>query len=155
MTIRPMSPAHAAELCEWRYEAPFHIYNWPLWADMQKDGIEYGDPVLREQQYASILDEHGMFIGFAQFFPLGNVTRLGLGLKPELCGLGIGTMLVTVIAEEARRRAPGNEIDLEVFVWNERAIRAYERAGFRIEDTYSRPTPYGPSECHCMVLRSI
>ncbi|MCR2807840.1 GNAT family N-acetyltransferase [Paenibacillus soyae] len=152
VTMAPMTDIHAAELCEWRYDPPYDFYNWPAWEDMKKDGIEFGDPVLRYNQYASVLGPGGLLIGFAQFFPLGtSVIRLGLGLRPELCGLGLGQLLVRAVSEEARRRSPGAEVDLEVLTWNARAIRTYEKAGFRIEDTYMRPTKDGEQECHCMV----
>lgn len=122
---------------------------------MKKDGLEFGDPVLRDKQYAAVLDHDGSLIGFAQFFPLGaEVIRLGLGLRPDLCGQGLGPLFVKAIAEEAIRRSPGCEVDLEVFTWNSRAIRTYEKAGFRIEDTYMRPTPNGPKEVRCMVYHS-
>lgn len=120
---------------------------------MKKDGFEFGDPVLRDNQYAAVLGEDGSLVGFAQFFPLGaSVIRLGLGLRPDLCGQGLGPLLVRTIAEEALRRSPGCEVDLEVFTWNTRAVRTYEKAGFRSEDTYMRPTPNGLMEVHCMVF---
>ena len=151
--MAPMTELHAAELCDWRYDAPYDIYNWPAWADMKKDGIEFGDPVLRVNQYASVLAPGGLLIGFAQFFPLGtSILRLGLGLRPDLCGQGLGRLLVRTVAEEALRRLPDAEVDLGVLAWNERAIRTYEKAGFRIEDTYIRPVKDGLQECHCMVF---
>jgi len=154
MTIHAMSEAHACSICEWKYEPPWDIYNWPSWPNMKKDGIEFGDPVLRASQYAVVLDEHYALIGYAQYFPMGNVTRLGLGLHPERMGHGLGVRFVQLIVSEAIRRSPRNEIDLEVASWNKRAIRAYERAGFHIEDTYLRPSPAGEVECHCMVFDS-
>lgn len=154
LTIVPLESYHAAQLCDWAYAAPYERFNWPDWATMQKDGIEFGDPVLRLQQYGAVLDERQGLIGYVQFFPMGNVTRLGLGLRPDLCGQGLGSSIVRFMAEEARKRMPGNEIDLEVLIWNERAIRAYEKAGFRISDTYLRPslTGGGPELFHCMVF---
>jgi ribosomal protein S18 acetylase RimI-like enzyme len=91
--------------------------------------------------------------GYAQLFPLVGVTRLGLGLRPDLCGRGLGSAFVKLIAQEACNRQPANEIDLEVLIWNTRAIKAYERAGFHITDTYERNTPTGPDIFHCMVFR--
>jgi len=55
------------------------------------------------------------------------------------------------IVKEARRRAPHDEIDLEVLTWNDRAIRTYEKAGFERTDTYRRMTPSGMAQFHCMV----
>src|SRR4029453_5784408 len=56
MTICQLESSHAEEICSWIYEAPYDIYNWPSWEQMKKDGIEFGDPVLRAAQYAAVLD---------------------------------------------------------------------------------------------------
>lgn len=147
----PLEIQHAKQLCEWLYEPPYQLYGWSSWEDMQRDGIEFGDPVLRQLQYFAIVNQQSEFIGFAQLFPILGVTRLGLGLRPDLCSHGRGAAFAKFIAEETRLRAPQDAIDLEVLTWNWRAIRAYEKAGFRIEDTYIRPTKRGAGEFHCMV----
>ncbi|WP_430081299.1 GNAT family N-acetyltransferase [Paenibacillus ferrarius] len=218
----PLTDAHCQELCAWRYPEPYHRYNWPDWATMLAEQREFADPDIRVAQYCGAVDEDGGLVGFAQFFPMTGVTRLGLGLRPDLCGQGrrggvreaggvswrdkactgekaavevagdtpsdgpddgeapscgqdavnlgrraephepsgncavrdgLGTRFVRLLVAEALRRAPhpAHEVDLEVFVWNERAIRAYERAGFTITDTYDKWTPEGSEPVHCMV----
>ncbi|TYP69368.1 GNAT family N-acetyltransferase [Paenibacillus methanolicus] len=149
--VMPLTEEQAAALCEWRYEAPFTFYQWLSWADMQAQEREFGDPAIRREQYAAVLDADDAFIGFAQFFPLAGVTRLGLGLRPDLCGRGAGLGFVQAIVREAIRRAPGNEIDLEVHAWNERAIAVYERAGFVVSDHYELATARGSEQILCMV----
>lgn len=149
-TLTPLDPALAEELSRWRYEPPYDFYNWSSWEVMQQLGLEFGDAEIRQQQYAAVKNTEGQFIGFAQFFTLLGVIRLGLGLRPDLCGLGLGLPFVQAIVEEALRRAPGDEIDLEVHVWNTRAIRTYEKAGFVITDTYERPIGSATVEVHCM-----
>jgi len=153
MRVVPMTEAHGSELCEWRYEPPFDVFNWPSWEEMTSRAIEFGDPALRERQFASVVNGAGALLGFAQFFPLLGLTRLGVGMRPDLCGRGAGSAFIRVVAEEARRRMPDDEIDLEVLTWNERAVRAYRKAGFEIDDTYWRPTLTGPGEFYCMVYR--
>lgn len=155
MTIHPMEIWHAEAICLWSYEAPYDSYNWPSWAQMKKDETEFGDPVLRAAQYAAVLDNNSELVGYAQFFPIAGVTRLGLGLRPDLCGHGLGSTLAQCIALEARRRQPQHEIDLEVATWNKRAIRAYKYAGFHITDTYTIESSKGLLECHCMVYGPI
>lgn len=149
--IVPMNIRHCQDICTWTYEPPYDIYQWSSWAQMEEDGDEFGDRQIRETQYVSVLDGEGTLIGYAQLFPLQGVTRLGLGLRPELCGRGLGPAFVRCIVEEARSRRPDDEIDLEVLVWNHRARRAYAKAGFVVTDRYERPTPKGPMEFLCMV----
>lgn len=147
----PMTSDQAAEVCTWSYPAPYNIYGWLPWDQMEGLGVEFGDPDIRKQQYISIVDEQDRLWGFAQLFPMEGVTRIGLGMRPDWCGLGMGKNFVLTIVDEAKCRKPNDEIDLEVLTWNERAIRTYLRAGFQITDTYERRTPTGNSLFHCMV----
>ncbi|MNI33704.1 Acetyltransferase (GNAT) family protein [compost metagenome] len=151
--IVPFTELHGRDICTWIYPTPYDLYNWPSWDYMVKEGQEFADPSLRQAQYAAAINEHGILSGYVQFFPILGVTRLGLGLRPELCGQGsgIGTTFVQLLVQEAYQRAPRNEIDLEVLTWNKRAIQTYEKAGFEITDTYERMTPNGSSLFHCMV----
>lgn len=149
--IGPMSEADGAEICTWRYPPPFDLYRWPSWERMKAEEREFGDPAIRERQYASVRDGDGRLIGYAQFFPMVGVVRLGLGLRPDCCGRGWGAAFAAAIAEEAARRAPNAEIDLEVETWNVRAIRAYEKAGFVASDRYERQAAHGRVSILCMV----
>ncbi|MCM3786762.1 GNAT family N-acetyltransferase [Neobacillus mesonae] len=146
-----MSEEHAAEISTWQYDPPYNIYGWLPWDQMKALGIEFGDPELRAAQYISVLNNENELCGFAQLFPLTGVTRIGLGMKPELCGHGLGASFVQSIVKEAVSRNAQNEIDLEVLTWNRRAIRTYEKAGFVIHDTYERLTPEGLKPFFCMV----
>lgn len=154
----PFREEHGPEVCAWRYEPPYDLYDWPLWNDMLARSEEFADPQLRESQFVSVVNYGGELVGFGQLFPLtgesgGTIVRLGLGMKPELCGQGrgFGAAFVRLLVAEAKRRSPGCTVDLEVMTWNERAIRTYARAGFAVTDTYVRSTPTGPGEFHCMV----
>lgn len=149
--ITSMTTEHARSISEWNYPPPYNIYGWMPWNQMDELNIEFGDPILRKEQYASIINLNGELCGFTQFFPLEGVTRLGIGLHPKLCGQGMGALFVQSIVHEAKRRKPQDEIDLEVLTWNTRAIKAYQNAGFEITDTYERMTPDGSKPFYCMV----
>lgn len=139
------------QICTWQYPAPYEVYSWTPWEQLLERAEEFADPRIREEQYEAVFDEAGQLCGFAQFFPIIGWTRLGFGLRPDLCGKGLGESFVRAITKRALLREPGKQVDLEVTTWNERAIRAYRRAGFVIADTYVRNTPTGPDEFHCMV----
>ncbi|MBP2116185.1 GNAT family N-acetyltransferase [Paenibacillus silagei] len=149
--VVPMEPQHAAEICEWSYKPPYNIYGWMSWEQMQALGVEFGDPQLRIEQYVSVVNGEGDLCGFAQLFPMEGVVRLGVGMRPELCGHGMGHLFMKAIVQAARSRYPECEIDLEVLTWNQRAIRAYQKCGFTITDTYERRTPTGNKPFYCMV----
>ncbi len=149
--ISPMTEEDAEEICAWRYPPPYDSYQWPSWERMKAEEREFGDPRIRREQYASVRDEDGRLVGYAQFFPMVGVVRLGVGLRPDCCDQGWGPAFIGAIAAEAERRAPGAEIDLEVETWNKRAIRAYERSGFAATDRYDRRASHGIVSILCMV----
>ena len=149
--VVPMEISHAEDICQWDYSPPYNIYGWMPWEQMQALGIEFGDPQLRKQQYVSVVNAQGTLCGFAQLFPMEGVVRLGIGMRPDLCGQGMGKSFVEAIVQSALTRYPEREIDLEVLTWNQRAIRTYRNCGFTITDTYERRTPTGDRPFYCMV----
>lgn len=151
--VEPMQETHAALICAWHYEPPYQIYSFLPWEHMKALEVEFGDSEIRRSQYAVIMSDQHTLEGFAQFFPMEGVTRLGLGMNPERMGQGYGVLFVQAIVGEALQRTPHHEIDLEVLTWNERAIHIYKKVGFEITDTYERPTPTGIGQFHCMVYR--
>jgi ribosomal-protein-alanine N-acetyltransferase len=144
------------EICTWIYSVPYEIYNWPSWAIMVAEGLQFGDPEIREAQYAAVVqvkEGEAELIGYAQYFPMQDVTRLGIGLRPDLCDQGLGSLFIQAIINEAHVRNPNHEIDLEVHTWNERAQKTYEKVGFVKTDEYERMTPTGVGLFYCMVYR--
>jgi ribosomal-protein-alanine N-acetyltransferase len=151
--IVPLTEAHCRDICTWVYPAPYDTYNWQPWEKMLSSQEEFADEELRTEQYRAVVDDDGLLWGFAQFFPIVGVTRIGLGMRPNLCGKGYGVDFVQAIAAEAKQKTPSNEIDLEVLVWNVRAYRVYQKAGFVQTDTYTRKTPTGRESFYCMVWK--
>jgi [ribosomal protein S18]-alanine N-acetyltransferase len=169
--FEPLTEEQGRQICTWRYPAPYDVYNLPSWEHMAQNREEFADPLIRAAQYRAVLSDAGMradgrtdgdssliasqanLCGFAQFFPMADVTRLGFGLHPDLCSQGSGVSFVCAITDEALRCRPNAEIDLEVLTWNKRAIRTYLKAGFLMEDTYERMGKTGMIEVHCMVFK--
>ncbi|MFC5529963.1 GNAT family N-acetyltransferase [Cohnella yongneupensis] len=153
MQLCKMTEEEAQAVSEWRYPAPYDVYRWPAWADMLREGRELADPDIRREQYLSVRDAEGVLVGYIQLFALDRAIRLGVGLRPDLCDRGLGKQLIQLAIQEATRRKPGAEIDLEVEHWNKRANRAYEKAGFVITDYYSRRATHGIVNIYCMVWK--
>ncbi len=157
--LAPLTEEDGKEICTCRYDVPYDIYNWETWEAMFEAADEFADPVIRKEQYYGVFAHSGEWaassrlLGFAQLFPMVGVTRLGLGLRPDLCGQGIGAAFVKAIVESAIEKAPANQVDLEVLVWNTRAYKSYEQAGFVYEQTYERMTPTGKAAFHVMVYK--
>jgi len=152
LTLEPMTEQDGKAICGWRYPEPYHLFRWPPWNDMVKHEREFGDPLIRSKQYLSVRNaDSGELVGYVQLFPMERTVRLGMGLRPDCCDRGWGTHLTRLLIQEASRRQPGAEIDLEVEKWNQRAIRTYEKAGFVVTDRYDRRATHGIVSVYCMV----
>jgi RimJ/RimL family protein N-acetyltransferase len=119
LTITPASAETLAEIGRWRYEPPYDFY----------DGD--GEPVLNPERYYEGRDEDGGLVGFFYFEEKGDALEIGLGLRPELAGRGLGLAFFIVALEFGRDRFRPRRMILNVAAFNERAIKVYERAGFR------------------------
>ena len=118
LTIRPASAETLAEIGSWRYDPPYDFYN----------GDE--DPVLNPERFYEA-SEGGSLVGFLYFEEKGEALEIGLGLRPELAGRGLGSEFFQAGVEFGRGRFRPRRMILNVAAFNERAIKVYERAGFR------------------------
>ena len=157
LSLSQMSEQEAEAISGWQYPAPYDSYKWPSWAKMLEQGLEFGDPHFRQEQYLAVHDQRTQqLVGYIQLFPLGQTTtRIGMGLRPDCCDLGWGSSITKLAVEEASRRQPGAEIDLEVEKWNKRAIRAYEKADFITTDEYEKHSAHGQVSVFCMVWHNL
>nr|WP_246313092.1 GNAT family N-acetyltransferase [Leifsonia shinshuensis] len=87
------------------------------WAILRTaDGVHLGEAVLND------LDADNRSVGF----------RIMLG-SPQWFGSGYGTEATRAVLEHAFGTAGLHRVELEVFAFNPRAQRAYEKAGFVVE----------------------
>jgi len=71
-------------------------------------------------------------LAFSQASHNRHVARFGITVHDDYQNLGLGTILTKYMIEIARERNI-RKVSLEVLVDNERAIRVYERCGFKKE----------------------
>ena len=154
LRLEPMTEQDGRAICHWRYPEPYHLFRWPAWEDMVKQEKEFGDPLIRDRQYLAARKD-GQLVGYVQLFPMERTVRIGMGLRPDCCDRGWGTHLTRLVIQEASRRQPSAEVDLEVEKWNRRAIRTYEKAGFVVADQYDRRAVHGIVSVYCMVHRGM
>jgi ribosomal-protein-alanine N-acetyltransferase len=69
-----------------------------------------------------------------------------LGLRPDLCGKGLGAELMELAINEYKRRFPKLALELDVRSFNERAIKLYTRSGFTVTGRFTGQTPGGETE---------
>jgi RimJ/RimL family protein N-acetyltransferase len=136
-----MTEADARIVSAWRYPFPYSAYN----GDPNKpETVAYlVDPA---NQIYTAVDESDEVVGFFSFGGDAQVPGeldpaeqddptvldVGLGLRPDLTGRGLGFSFVESGLQFAREKFAPKRFRLAVLSWNERAIRVYERAGFQV-----------------------
>jgi ribosomal-protein-alanine N-acetyltransferase len=134
-----MNEADAHTIQMWHYEGEYAIYNASADSD---DGLsEMLEP---RSPYYAVRDELGELVGFFCFGTaaqpwnndnpgLHNEDRsidIGLGLRPDLTGKGLGLAFVQAGLTFAKAQFAPVAYRLFVLTFNQRAIRVYEQAGF-------------------------
>jgi [ribosomal protein S18]-alanine N-acetyltransferase len=129
LTIEPASAETFAAMATWHYEAPYDFY----------DGDQ--EPVLNPERYFAAVGDDGTLVGFYYFENKGDVLEIGLGLRPDLTGRALGGEFFRHGLDFARSYFQPRQIVLNVAAFNERAIKIYERAGFRVVWRHMRAFP--------------
>lgn len=146
----PMTRAHAdIIIATWAYEAEFAVYDYVHEADHLSDPSGWGVGIfavldgvgeLIGELSIEFFDEHGQPTEYADYGnqELINARELwiGFGLRPELVGRGLGPGFVGACVDFAVQHSGyrGDVVRLGVATFNQRAIKAYSRAGFRAFD---------------------
>lgn len=142
-TFQPMNEASVHAISEWRYDAPYDIYN------IAPDHIEEEMQLFLDPQnaYHTITDEHGNLVAYCCFGPDGQVPGgdyssaaldIGLGVRPDLTGQGYGLTYVNAVLDFARRTFSPTAFRVTIAEFNKRARRVWEKAGFQPVQTFQR-----------------
>jgi len=138
--ITPMSQAEAEEIAGWRYVPPYDFYD--VGAD-QRDMAELLDPAGRGDHYYSAYNPARELVGFFELRNAGDVVVVGVGLRPDLTGHGLGESFFGAGLVFARGRFAPRRFKLSVAEFNARAITVYERTGFATTRSFMHETNGG------------
>lgn len=139
LTFSPMSPHVTCTIADtWKYPPPYDFYD--ATADPE-DYEEFVNPEQWPQKFWQVRCEEDL-IGFFTASPTDDreTYEISLGLSPDLTGGGLGLKFVQAGLETLAAECSPSRIVLSVAAFNERAMKVYERAGFRAIRTYSQPT---------------
>ena len=152
-TLTPMDEVNARTIQSWNYEVPYNIYNWTA----EDDISELLD---RRSPHFAVRDEHDELIGFFAYgssalvwdsgephlFSENNTITIGLGIRPDLTGKGLGLAFVNAGLDFANKQFKPAYFRLFVLMFNQRAIRIYEHVGFQRIGIYVQPNANGDRE---------
>jgi [ribosomal protein S18]-alanine N-acetyltransferase len=135
--FRSISERDALAILGWRYAPPYDVYNHDP-AEAEADLAVLLDPA---NGYYAITDEHDEPLGFCCFGPDARVPGgdyaddgsldMGAGMRPDLTGRGTGGGFIATIVAFGQERYRPAAFRATVAAFNQRSIRACERAGFR------------------------
>lgn len=137
----PMDEAAAREIACWTYPPPYSFYDCPV------DGIEEEVRCLLnpERRYWAVWDRSGELVGFAGLGEDCRVTGgdypaealdVGGGLRPDRTGRGLGAGFWGAALEVICRHYAPAAFRVTVAAFNVRALRVWERLGFRRVETF-------------------
>ena len=147
-TFVPMNEKYAAEIVNtWKYENEHSVYDYSNEAEHMLDTEAWGSGIfavlnqegeLVGELSIEFFDEKGDYTAYAEFGNKALINQrelwIGFGMRPDQIGQGHGAGFVTACVEYAvkRHQYGGEDVRLGVALFNKRAIKAYEKAGFQI-----------------------
>ncbi|SMC18524.1 Acetyltransferase (GNAT) domain-containing protein [Clostridium acidisoli DSM 12555] len=158
LNIKQMNYDEAKQISKWIYKEPYSIYSM--------DGSDNCIGELLNETYFSASDEENHLIGYYCFgesaqVPVGNqfgayeckdITDIGLGINPNLCGQGLGLKFFISGLDYARNNLSAKRFRLTVATFNKRAIKVYQKAGFKKLNSFERITETGKTDFWVMIL---
>lgn len=140
---------YAKEICNWRYNGYYSVYNFSDWDTVVKKGWGLAIKDKREREFLAILlnDE---LIAYGRITKREDRAFIGIGLKPSYCEKGHGKSIMKLLIEECKRKFPDIPIALEVRSFNKRAINCYKTVGFKTKNKYIKETFNGEDEFYYM-----
>ena len=96
-----------------------------------EDYEEIMKPNLRGDNYFQVVEQQSL-VGFFCLSPITNqIVEVGLGLKPELTGKGLGRSFLKEIEAFLIKNYSYNEVQLSVASFNIRALTVYLKSGYK------------------------
>ncbi|MGJ7912394.1 GNAT family N-acetyltransferase [Neobacillus sp. LXY-1] len=139
LKVVDMNRTYAEAILNWSYEEPYDFYN----SELSEDGIKE----FLNSSYYAVVDYQEDLIGFfctgeSAQVPFGvhygaytpGFIDVGLGMRPDLTGKGLGYPFLSFVLEFLKNQAP---FRLTVAAFNERAARLYFKLDFRKETEFT------------------
>ena len=141
-SISPLSEENAREITTWCYDPPYDLYD--------QEPVHLAGLLNPDYRYHQVLDEIGNLVGFCCYgldaqVPGGEyhekfheVLDVGVGMRPELTGQGLGETFVAEILDYGRTTYCPEEFRVSVAAFNKRSLKTFQKLGFKIQGSFMR-----------------
>ena len=141
--IHPMTEIEAHEIISWRYDPPYSFY------DLTEEHLP--ELITEDNRYYAIHDENGTLVGLCCFGTEARVQGgdylrkepevidIGLGLRPNLTGRGLGKRMLLSILDFAYENFSPDRFRATIAQFNLRSIRTFQALGFSMTHSFIRP----------------
>lgn len=117
----------AKDIAIWKYEGEYSFYD----NDKTEAKQEWAINIHKNDNAFVIYNEKDELVGNCSFDVEDDKFTLGVQMRPNLTGKGTGTQFVKAILDFGKSTYKFNEIQLLVAKFNERAMKIYEKLGFK------------------------
>ena len=128
--FHPLGMRDALAASRWRYPGRYAMYNLGLAPLIVAVFLRGPFSALAGVSYYAVTIEGEGLTGVFSLTRRGGDVEIGVGLRPDLNGRGLGLPYLLEGLALARRRYHPRSFSLHVATFNQRAITVYERAGF-------------------------
>jgi ribosomal-protein-alanine N-acetyltransferase len=136
-TFIPLRLRDARAMASWRYEGEYAFYNTGLFPLLLVVPLRRLLASMGVEVYA-VCDKSKDVVGTFSFTRQGDSVEIGLAMRPDFTGRGLGLDFVRAGMDFARQRFAPRTFTLDVATFNRRAITVYTRAGFLPVSTFKR-----------------
>lgn len=148
-----MTQEQAVEIAHnWHYYGDYAFYN--MEAD-EEDLAEFLDCKTRGNSMFAVMMNDELIGFFSVSQSATHVYDMGLGMRPNLTGIGRGTEFLHAGMDFVQSRFTVEKITLSVATFNQRAIKVYRKVGFKDMDTFMQKTNGGTYEFLRMVYECV
>ena len=150
LAYRHLSENDKRDICAWKYDGEYDIYDLPPYHEMQEKQIGFMNPKAERNFYG--FWDGDLLVGFVNILEEATEVFIGIGVNPTYCGQHYGRQMLCDAYNISKNLYPGKPLYLEVRSWNMRAVRCYLNAGFSIDgDPFEQTTGIGTGTFYRMV----
>ena len=136
-SLQPLTKESASKISQWEYEPPYDAYSFKG----HHDEYLLDESIWGIEQFC--LTCNGVVLGQVACQYEGDDLWVGWSMAPTLCGRGYGAAFVEkCVAELRHTKQFTGRVLLRVAAWNQRAIKAYQKAGFVYLETIQDKIAY-------------